>query len=75
VSQFYSRAVLSKTSAQKPEKPMDRSFKTPLAFTIALLCAASALAQATPHYLIANDNNPDRNFATFFTIGADVDFN
>jgi hypothetical protein len=37
-------------------------------------CATGALAQTTPHYLIVNNNHPEGNFATFFTLAKNGTF-
>jgi len=53
---------------------MRRFLKQLLILATAALCMTSAFAQTTSRYLIANDNNANGNFATFFTIGADGNF-
>ena len=50
---------------------MNRFCRIVLTWLSAAFCATGALAQTTPHYLIVNNNHPEGNFATFFTLAKD----
>jgi len=53
---------------------VNRFCRIALTWLSAAFCATGALAQTTPHYLIVNNNHPEGNFATFFTLAKNGTF-
>jgi hypothetical protein len=53
---------------------VNRFCRIVLTWLSAAFCATGALAQTTPHYLIINNNHPEGNFATFFTLAKNGTF-
>jgi hypothetical protein len=53
---------------------VNRFCRIVLTWLSAAFWVTGALAQTTPHYLIVNNNHPEGNFATFFTLAKNGTF-